>query len=83
MIFEKNLNELILFLYFYDEFPITEEFLQHISTCVLSAIIWYDPMEKPEVINEGRPQGLTKKDCIKNPEKSRFDICTARCTSYR
>ena len=29
-------------------------------------------METPEVINEGKPQGLTKKDCLKNPEKARY-----------
>lgn len=29
-------------------------------------------METPEVINEGKPQGLTKKDYIKNPEKARY-----------
>ncbi|XP_048728117.2 tRNA-specific adenosine deaminase 1-like [Ostrea edulis] len=40
-----------------------------------TAIIWYNSMEKTEVINEGRPQGLTKKDCIKTPEKSRSRIC--------
>lgn len=29
-------------------------------------------METPEVINEGKPQGLTKKDYLKNPEKARY-----------
>lgn len=29
-------------------------------------------METPEVINEGKPQGLTKKDCLKNLEKARY-----------
>lgn len=29
-------------------------------------------METSEVINEGKPQGLTKKDYLKNPEKARY-----------
>ncbi|XP_078337299.1 tRNA-specific adenosine deaminase 1-like isoform X1 [Crassostrea virginica] len=41
-----------------------------------AAIIWHDSMETPEVINEGKPQGLTKKDCLKNPEKARSSICS-------
>ncbi|XP_062618389.1 tRNA-specific adenosine deaminase 1-like [Saccostrea cucullata] len=41
-----------------------------------AAIIWWDSMETPEVINEGKPQGLTKKDCLKDPVKARSRICS-------
>ncbi|XP_061197976.1 tRNA-specific adenosine deaminase 1-like [Saccostrea echinata] len=41
-----------------------------------AAIIWCDSMETPEVINEGKPQGLTKKDCLKDPVKARSKICS-------
>ncbi|XP_052716951.1 tRNA-specific adenosine deaminase 1-like isoform X2 [Crassostrea angulata] len=41
-----------------------------------ASIIWFNSMETPEVINEGKPQGLTKKDYLKNPEKARSKICS-------